>query len=388
MPIILAGAATTAPTKDLLAIFGACKVGPKFVEYCASACIEDVLALALCAPSQERFDELVCKEAEILDLPRERNEAWYLACEARDERKASATCGSAAVDDDQPLAIGVLEHLRDAWHDRYRFHPGGCRLLADGAFNRVHRGLRKEPRKLQVVLLTSVRTMASLGDDSSQLRGLLVSTRGGVKETVLTHSLVHSTHDLWMRMRIVTFTICYCMVEVDGFFPLEDQECLMEYLNELMFHRLDQVEPDLPFFNGAWIRTMNDWGKLLRTETTTLKSLVDANTSWTHFWTNYNPSTDFGSRLRASSPDSPMDTSRLPADLVAKVEATYALARSLQSTRDSERSTANNLKRENFALEDGSAEEEKGTKKRGDRGDKKPWKKLKLKPGNGADARK
>ena len=366
MSIVLATAATTEPTKDLVAIFVACKVGDKFKQYCVDACIEDVLSLALCATSVERFDDQVCEEAKIKDLPKERNcakKAWFLACEARDRRTTANATGTAVADDDQPLEIGVLENLRDAWFDTHKWHPVGTRLLSDGQFNRVHRGLHKNPKKLQVVFLETVKTMASLGDDPSQLKGLLVSAKGGVKEQTVSYTDVNSAHDLWMRMRIVLFTICYCTIGTPDFFPLQAMEVVIEYLNELIFHRLDAAAPDILFFNRAYLCSMNDWCNNLRTSDKTLKELTEARSSWTHFWTNYSPSSGHSGASSSTAPAGQIDMSMLPADLVARLNSTHALARSLQSRADSSASARPAAAVR--AIEDGSVENTKQKKRKG-----------------------
>ena len=66
MAIALAGASASEFTRDLVAIFDACRVGPVFRAYSKEAEILDVLDLALAASSVDAFGE-VAVEAKIDD---------------------------------------------------------------------------------------------------------------------------------------------------------------------------------------------------------------------------------------------------------------------------------------------------------------------------------
>ena len=117
-----------------------------------------------------------------------------------------------------------------------------------------------------------------------------------------------------------------------GFLSWGTVEDLLEYLNDLIFHRLDGLAPDVVFFNRAYLLTMNNWSNELRVSDCKLEALVLARTSWSHFWTNYQPST--GQARADTGSTSNYDLSMLPPDLVERVNQVQALTRSLQSKVD------------------------------------------------------
>ena len=131
---------------------------------------------------------------------------------------------------------------------------------------------------------------------------------------------------------MVMTSIYYIMTGHPGFLTWETVEDLMEYLNDLIFHRLDGLAPDVVFFNRAYLLTMNNWSNELRVSDCKLEALVLARTSWSHFWTNYQPSA--GHTRSESSSASGYDLSMLPPDLVERVNQVQALTRSLQSKVD------------------------------------------------------
>ena len=109
----------------------------------------------------------------------------------------------------------------------------------------------------------------------------------------------------------------------------------MEHLNDLIIHRLDGANPDVQFFNRAYLLTMNHWSNELRVADVQLEALVHARTGWAHFWTNYSPSS--GGRGASSSTDSVGGAyymSMLPPDLYEQVNQMSALTKSLQSKVD------------------------------------------------------
>ena len=76
-----------------------------------------------------------------------------------------------------------------------------------------------------------------------------------------------------MRIRIVMSSICYIMMGHPGFLLWETVEELMEYINDLIFHRLDGADPDVQFFNRAYLLTMNHWSNELRVADVQLEAL-------------------------------------------------------------------------------------------------------------------
>ena len=100
----------------------------------------------------------------------------------------------------------------------------------------------------------------------------------------------------------------------------------MEYVDELIFNRLDGYAPDVAFFDKAYLMTMNYWSNELRTkDNCTLEDMVLARTGWVHFWTNYMPTAG------PNGTGALADVGRLPPDLVDQVNQQQALVRSLQS---------------------------------------------------------
>ena len=349
-------------TPDLVALLKNAQCGPIFEAYLKDIDVRDILDLALLASSHDTFAK-VCVDADVADKPREvvkARKVWALAGELRDQRTASAGAfqGAVAVDerDDGPLGLGIPESLRDGFKTAYNFHLSGSRLLSDSPFNSTYRGLHRQPKRLKVVLLENVKSMSSLntGDD---LSGVLMSARGGVHNVKVSHSAVGTAHEMWIRIRIVMTSICYIMLGHPGFLSWETVEGLMEYLNELIFHRLDGQRPDIMFFNRAYLLTMNHWSNELRVTDCKLEGLIVARTGWSHFWTNYQPSMRLATEADSSATLSgTYDMSMLPADIVDRIDQVQSLTKQLQSQVDRQAADINHKKRPAVeAIEDGAA---------------------------------
>ena len=343
--MVLATTATKGFTADLAALVSTTGLGPVFTKYLEECEVRDVLDVASLASSEERFEK-VLEDAEIGDKPREAIKArklWFLAKEAKSSRETCASNpAAAAVSDESPLAPGVVESLRDNFAKTHNFHFAGSRLLADAAFNSTYRGLHKEPKKLKVVLLENVRSMASI-DTDGELSGLLMSKTGSVSEVKQAISPVNTAHELWMRIRIVMCSICYIMLGHEGFLSLETVENLMEELNDMIFHRLEGGRPDVRFFNRAYLLTMHHWSNQLRLTDCSMESLVLAKTGWIHYWTNYAPSA--GASAGSSGAAGAHDLSSLPKDLMERVAHMQTVTKALQSRMDKQAFPARDNKR-------------------------------------------
>ena len=181
-----------------------------------------------------------------------------------------------------------------------------------------------------------------------------------------------------VRIRIVMTSIYYIMTGHPGFLNWETVEDLMEYLNDLIFHRLDGGAPDVVFFNRAYLLTMNNWSNELRVADCKLETLVLARTNWSHFWTNYQPSAS-AQRSEAVTSAS-YDLSMLPPDLVERVNQVQSLTRALQSKVDKAATGQKRRDEDNGAAKDGK----KGKAGNGKGAGNGKWKKWKPRGGRPA----
>ena len=360
--LAIAEVAAVGFTTDLEALLNTANAGAGFRDYLKELEVRDILDLALLASTDDKFDK-VLTDAELDDKPREKvkaRKAWFLAREARDQRTAAAASGGGgavgASNDDGPLGHGIVTSLRDGFFKKHNYHLSGSRLLNDSTFNSLYRGLHFQPRRLRVIMLENVKSMNTVST-SGDLSGVLMSSQGGISNISMSHVMVASAHDLWKRFRIIMSSVCYIMMAHVGFLNWETTEHLMEYVDELIFNRLDGYAPDVAFFDKAYLMTMNYWSNELRTkDSCTLEEMILARTGWVHFWTNYMPTAG------PSNSGAIADMNMLPADLVERVNQQQALTRSLQSQLAKKGNTATG----------GGAETPKDAKKKkgGGKGDK------------------
>ena len=261
---------------------------------------------------------------------------------------------------------GVVENLRDLWYARHNFHLTGTRIVADSTFCRIFRGLHRTPKTLHVILLEQMKFQSSLNTDAD-FTGMVLPESGFVRKFSVTHSAVKNAHEMWMRIRCLMSTIAFCMIEDKTWLPYEKVESFMDYLNDLMFNRLDDKEPDLAFFNRAYLCTMNEWQQTIRNGSVSLGTLIEQRSVWSHYWTNYSPSSSSSSRSLNAGPSGHIDMAMLPPDLVQKINNSWSLVRSLQSKGDNN-GAANRPARDNDDGDDGKhkkTKKAKGFKKRG-----------------------
>ena len=203
-----------------------------------------------------------------------------------------------------------------------------------------------------------------------------MNRNGSVSEVKQVFSPVNSAHELWMRIRIVMCTICYCMLSVPNFLTWETTENLLEDLNDMIFHRLDSSRPDVRFHNRAYLLTMHQWSNQLRVSDCSLESLVLAKTNWSHFWTNYTPATG-----AAGSGSSQNDLSGLPDDLLERINQVTSITKALQSRMDKQQSS---LKRNYDSQKSDGEGKGKGKNKDGKGKKKGPaWKRRKTNKNDG-----
>ena len=74
---------------------------------------------------------------------------------------------------------------------------------------------------------------------------------------------------------------------------------------------------------------MNEFCTAIRNHDVTMKSLTEARSSWSHYWTSYSP--EIGNQKAIGDK---IDLNMLPPDLVQKVQQSWSLVRELQSKND------------------------------------------------------
>ena len=325
--------------ESLKALFVTWKVPEEFQKHCATMGCEDMDDLALLASNEDSFTDKVLTAAKItegIDQVRSRK-AWFKARAQMNNlnNPGPAVSVQAAInDDDAPLEENVVKTMKEVWHKRYGFHLSGSRILADGQFNRIYRGLNRTPRTLQVPLLESVKLLSCI-DTTSDFKGLVLRD-GMVKDVKGSYDMVKSLDDLYWRMQAVFSTVCYIMAKKKepDWFGFEDVEGFMHYLRELLFKKYNGQRPSVAFFNRAYLTMMNEFCTEIRNYDVSLRDLIQGRSKWTHYWTNWTADAD--SERSASTPGR-MDMSMLPDDLVQKVQQAWSLARSNQSRLDSDK---------------------------------------------------
>lgn len=127
--LAIASLASVGFTTDLEALLISSGVEAGFRKYLTDLDINDLLDLVPLANTDKCFEK-VLGDAGLEDPPREKVKArkcWFLAREARDQRRAAAPSGSGsnaviAASDDSPLGHGIVESLRDGFHLKHAFY--------------------------------------------------------------------------------------------------------------------------------------------------------------------------------------------------------------------------------------------------------------------------
>ena len=106
-------------------------------------------------------------------------------------------------------------------------------------------------------MLEQVKFLSHL-EATSDLKGILVQ-KDSVRDVSVHADVVGNLNDLYNRIRAVFTTICYIMCAIDKgkWFGYEDLKVFLDYLYDIIFRPKTEGRPPVPFYNRAYLCTMN-----------------------------------------------------------------------------------------------------------------------------------
>ena len=352
----------------LKAIFAKCKVpeAGKLWKCCEKNQIEEPMDLALFATTVDQLKEHLFEKADLKETVEQvqARKAWALCADSMTAKNNEASAAAHPVDDDAPLSAVEQKTMQEVWYKKYSFNIPGSRMVASGVFNRMARGLNREPRAIQVPLLENVKLMSSI-ESAHDLKSGLMLSKNGVIDVSVPHTLVRSLRDLEWRIQAVFYSICYIMCAVKDWFPYEDLLVFLDTIHDLIYRRVDGNAPDVGWYNRAYLCSMDFFCNSIKLKGSTLVALTGNIGAWSHYWTHYVPYAGPGRSESGSAPGGP-DVSMLPSDLIQRVQQTWSIIKSLQSDRDKanhSKKHARNEDREDDSDDDKAWKKPRGAKK-------------------------
>ena len=210
----------------------------------------------------------------------------WLLCKQSTPDVSSASAASARPADDLEAALpdGVPEQIEKNWVAKHGFHLSGARMLIGGDFNRIYNCLnRRRPRELPKMDPEKFR-LANEGV-TGESKGMFLSEDGKVHAKKEFYSEIIAHDMLWWKVRAYLSTVCYLMIMVPDFFPLQACENFADALHDVILAptrsngRLTLTQCKI-----AWKAMISAMHVRIHQSGCTLASLTENEMFWKHHW--------------------------------------------------------------------------------------------------------
>ena len=187
--------------------------------------------------------------------------------------------GTTTFDSDVPLPQGTRTECDGLWTKKHGFTIGAQRLLVSTQQNPMHAMSHAEKKDFPIVQVKRMRVQSGNSEAPNE----------GDKDTQAIED-VRSAHIFYLKVRAFWTTMAYVNIDQTQYMTYEACEETTDKILGWLHQRHRAGRPPTSFFVNAWEAT----SRVLQTgvrKGEMPKDLLEADSSYQHFWTVYNPET-------------------------------------------------------------------------------------------------
>ena len=240
-------------TDALRALLDSSEVHPQVSKWLETEGLVSIEDFAHCSLDEASFEKevVLCAEHGVtLRMKEKANLRNPFGAARKSLASTTAIVPAGAAAPKETFGPGVWERIVKVWMEKHNLHLPGSRLMTTKLLVRLHDGILKRPRQLEIISMDCIKLKSDLV--VAEIKGTLVSGTS-LTEVDSSSSMPDTRPGFWMKLRAYMTSVALVSCDDPTFYCFEVNEHFLEQIFAFIFLRHDREVPTMEAMMGAWV---------------------------------------------------------------------------------------------------------------------------------------